>query len=154
MTNPASAIKDEVRLLIDVQIETFGQPAPITSSQLREYQHRSEDAVPRTGSDWHKERYRTGVAEGVLAPGETLRCPADAVLSREHADQPRGQRRRGMLSTRRASSARAVLAALIWFVHSVIESFLDIRCMFAGFRNQVWEGNLPARSANQVLWSK
>jgi hypothetical protein len=42
MTTPASAIKDEVRLLIDVQIETFGQPAPLTNSQLREYHYRSE----------------------------------------------------------------------------------------------------------------
>jgi hypothetical protein len=42
MTTPASAIKDEVRLLIDVQIETFRQPASITSSQLREYHDRSE----------------------------------------------------------------------------------------------------------------
>jgi hypothetical protein len=42
MTTPASAIKDEVRLLIDVQIETFGQPTPLTSSQLREYHYRSE----------------------------------------------------------------------------------------------------------------
>jgi hypothetical protein len=42
MTAPASAIKDEVRLLIDVQIETLRQPAPITSSQLHEYRYRSE----------------------------------------------------------------------------------------------------------------
>jgi len=42
MTTPASAIKDEVRILIDVQIETFRQPAPITSSQLSEYHLRSE----------------------------------------------------------------------------------------------------------------
>jgi hypothetical protein len=42
MTTPASAIKDEVRLLINVQIETFRQPASITSSQLREYHYRSE----------------------------------------------------------------------------------------------------------------
>ena len=42
MTTPASAIKDEVRLLIDVQIETFGQPAPLTSSQLREFHYRFE----------------------------------------------------------------------------------------------------------------
>ena len=42
MTTPASAIKDEVRLLIDVQIETFGQTAPLTNSQLREYHYRSE----------------------------------------------------------------------------------------------------------------
>jgi hypothetical protein len=42
MTTPASAIKDEVRLLINVQIETFGQPAPLTDSQLHEYHYRSE----------------------------------------------------------------------------------------------------------------
>jgi hypothetical protein len=42
MTTPASAIKDEVRLLIDIQIETLRQPAPITSSQLHEYHYRSE----------------------------------------------------------------------------------------------------------------
>ena len=42
MTTPASAIKDEVRVLIDVQIETFGQPAPLTPSQLCEFHDRSE----------------------------------------------------------------------------------------------------------------
>jgi hypothetical protein len=42
MTTPASAIKDEVRMLIDGQIETFGQPAPLTSSQLHEFHHRCE----------------------------------------------------------------------------------------------------------------
>ena len=42
MTTPASAIRDEVRVLIDVQIETFGQPAPLTPSQLREFHDRSE----------------------------------------------------------------------------------------------------------------
>ena len=42
MTTPATAIKDEVRVLIDVQIETFGQPAPLTSSQLHEFHYRSE----------------------------------------------------------------------------------------------------------------
>jgi hypothetical protein len=42
MTTPASAIKDEVHLLIDVQIETFRQPTPLTNSQLREYHYRSE----------------------------------------------------------------------------------------------------------------
>jgi len=40
MTTPATAIKDEVRVLIDVQIETFGQPTPLTSSQLREFHYR------------------------------------------------------------------------------------------------------------------
>ena len=42
MTTPATAINDEVRVLIDVQIETFGQPAPLTSFQLREFHYRSE----------------------------------------------------------------------------------------------------------------
>jgi hypothetical protein len=42
MTTPASAIKEEVRVLIDVQIETFGQPAPLSPSQLREFHDRSE----------------------------------------------------------------------------------------------------------------
>jgi hypothetical protein len=42
MTTPASAIKDEVSVLIHVQIETFGQPAPLTLSQLREFHDRSE----------------------------------------------------------------------------------------------------------------
>jgi hypothetical protein len=42
MTTPASAIKDEVRMLIDVQIETFGRPAPLTSFQLKEFHYRSE----------------------------------------------------------------------------------------------------------------
>jgi hypothetical protein len=42
MTTPVSAIKDEVHLLIDVQIETFRQPTPLTNSQLREYHDRSE----------------------------------------------------------------------------------------------------------------
>jgi hypothetical protein len=42
MTTPATAIKDEVRVLIDFQIETFGPPAPLTFSQLREFHHRFE----------------------------------------------------------------------------------------------------------------
>jgi hypothetical protein len=42
MTTPASAIKDEVRVLIDIQIKTFGQPTPLTSSQLHEFHYRSE----------------------------------------------------------------------------------------------------------------
>jgi hypothetical protein len=43
MTTPAGAIKDEVRILIDVQIKTFGQPTPLTSSQLHEFHYRSEN---------------------------------------------------------------------------------------------------------------
>jgi hypothetical protein len=42
VTPPASAIKDELRVLIEVQVETFGQPAPLTSSELREFHDRSE----------------------------------------------------------------------------------------------------------------
>jgi hypothetical protein len=42
MTTPATAIKDEVCVLIDAQIETFGQPVPLTPSQLREFHDRSE----------------------------------------------------------------------------------------------------------------
>ncbi len=67
MTTPASAIKDEVRLLIDVQIQTFGQPAPLTSAQLREYHYRSEklkrllEELDRIGSRSVVER-RLGMA--------------------------------------------------------------------------------------------
>jgi hypothetical protein len=42
MTTPATAIKDEVHLLIDIQVETFRQPTPLTNSQLRDYHYRSE----------------------------------------------------------------------------------------------------------------
>jgi hypothetical protein len=42
MTIPAAAVKREVQTLIDIQIETFTQPASITSSQLPEYHDRSE----------------------------------------------------------------------------------------------------------------
>ncbi len=42
MTTPASAIKDELRVQIEVQIKIFGQPAPLTSSQLREFHDRFE----------------------------------------------------------------------------------------------------------------
>ena len=42
MTIPANAIKQEVRQLIDAQIETFSQPSSLTFSQLREYHERFE----------------------------------------------------------------------------------------------------------------
>ena len=42
MTTPASAIRDEVRELIQVQIETFGQPSRLTSSELSECHCRAE----------------------------------------------------------------------------------------------------------------
>jgi hypothetical protein len=40
MTTPAAAIKDEVRVLIDIQVRTFGQPAPLTASQLSDFHYR------------------------------------------------------------------------------------------------------------------
>jgi hypothetical protein len=42
MTTPASAIKSEIRELIHVQIEIFGQPAPSTSFELEECRRRTE----------------------------------------------------------------------------------------------------------------
>jgi hypothetical protein len=42
MTTPASAIKEEVWELIDVQIETFGQPSHLTPSQLTDCHYRAE----------------------------------------------------------------------------------------------------------------
>jgi hypothetical protein len=42
MTTPANAIKNEIRGLIHVQIEIFGQPAPLTSFELEECRHRTE----------------------------------------------------------------------------------------------------------------
>ena len=42
MTTLAIAIKDEMRELIDVQIETFVQPSPLTPSELSECRSRAE----------------------------------------------------------------------------------------------------------------
>jgi len=42
MTTPASAIRDEVRMLIELQIATFSKPSRLTSSELSEYHHRAE----------------------------------------------------------------------------------------------------------------
>ncbi len=42
MTHPASAIKREVRQLVDRQIATLRQPTSLTSSDLGEYHARSE----------------------------------------------------------------------------------------------------------------
>ena len=42
MTTPANAIKDEIRELIHEQIERFGQPAPLTSSELEDCHCRAE----------------------------------------------------------------------------------------------------------------
>ena len=41
MTTPANDIKDEVRVLVDGQIELFRQPRPLTSPQLSEFHYRS-----------------------------------------------------------------------------------------------------------------
>jgi hypothetical protein len=42
MTSPANAIRDEVRELIEVQIEAFGRPSRLTSSELSECHCRAE----------------------------------------------------------------------------------------------------------------
>ena len=42
MTTPASAIRDEVWELIDDQIEAFGRPSRLTSSELSECHCRAE----------------------------------------------------------------------------------------------------------------
>ena len=42
MTTSASAIRDEIRELIEVQIQTFGQPSRLTPSDLHEFAHRAE----------------------------------------------------------------------------------------------------------------
>ena len=41
MTSPATAIKTEIRELIDLQIQVFGQPAPLTSFELEDYRRRA-----------------------------------------------------------------------------------------------------------------
>lgn len=50
MTTPATAIKNEIRELIHAQIEIFGQPAPLTSSELEECRHRAE-RIKRLGRE-------------------------------------------------------------------------------------------------------
>jgi hypothetical protein len=42
MTTPAIAIRNEIRDLIHEQIERFGQPAPLTSSELEDCHCRAE----------------------------------------------------------------------------------------------------------------
>ena len=42
MTTPAIAIRNEIRELIHEQIERFGQPAPLTSSELEDCHCRAE----------------------------------------------------------------------------------------------------------------
>ena len=42
MTSPATAIKTEIRELIDLQIQVFGQAASLTSFELEDYRRRAE----------------------------------------------------------------------------------------------------------------
>ena len=42
MTTPATAIKSEIRELIDLQIQVFGQPAPLTTFELEDCRRRTE----------------------------------------------------------------------------------------------------------------
>ncbi|MGA7300736.1 MAG: hypothetical protein WBX10_10550 [Candidatus Sulfotelmatobacter sp.] len=42
MTDAALAIKNQVRQLVDVQIDTLRKPSSLTSSELDEYRSRSE----------------------------------------------------------------------------------------------------------------
>jgi len=42
MTFSAIAIKTEIRELIDLQIQVFGQPAPLTSFELEDCRRRAE----------------------------------------------------------------------------------------------------------------
>jgi len=50
MTTPATAIKHEIRELIGVQIETFGQKSPLTPFELSECRHRAE-RIKRLGQE-------------------------------------------------------------------------------------------------------
>jgi hypothetical protein len=58
MTTPATTIKDEIRELIDIQIDAFGQPTPVTASELSECRYRSE-RIKLFGHEL--DRIRTGV---------------------------------------------------------------------------------------------
>lgn len=42
MTSPATAIRDEIQELIEVQIQTFGQRSRLTPLQLRDCSYRAE----------------------------------------------------------------------------------------------------------------
>jgi len=42
MTTPATAIRDEVRKLIQAQIETFSRSSRLTPSELSEHHYRAE----------------------------------------------------------------------------------------------------------------
>jgi hypothetical protein len=42
MTSPDTAIKTEIRELIDLQIQVFGQPTPLTPFELADCRRRAE----------------------------------------------------------------------------------------------------------------
>ena len=42
MTTPATAIKNEIRQRINLHVEVFGRPLPLTPFELEECQRRSE----------------------------------------------------------------------------------------------------------------
>lgn len=42
MTTPATAIKNEIRQLINLHIEVFGRPSPLTPFELEECRRRAE----------------------------------------------------------------------------------------------------------------
>lgn len=42
MTTPAAAIKTEISRLIDMQIQVFGRPAPLTPFELADCRRRAE----------------------------------------------------------------------------------------------------------------
>jgi hypothetical protein len=50
MTIPATAIREEIRELIEVQIQTFGQPCRLTPSELRDCSRRAE-RIKRLGQE-------------------------------------------------------------------------------------------------------
>jgi hypothetical protein len=64
MTIPAHAIENEMHQLIQFQIETFRQLAPLNSSELREHRRRAEiirslgDELDRIGTLRVVERFR------------------------------------------------------------------------------------------------
>lgn len=42
MTTPATAIKNEIRQLVNLHIEVFGRPSPLTPFELEECRRRAE----------------------------------------------------------------------------------------------------------------
>jgi hypothetical protein len=67
VTTPATAIKNEIRELIHLHIEMFGQPQSLTSSELIECSCRAE-RIKQLGqeldSDWQNRDSRKEVRDG------------------------------------------------------------------------------------------